>query len=242
MLHYDIINPLVSKFLAKISGQGGGYYSADAVSKVNDFADYLCSIQDDLEFAYFPLRKHNNIGYGNEAFGIGNLSSGASLKFPNQAIWHESGIFLNSRQNCAEIEFSGVTSDPNFQFRKNPTTVFYFLKHARGKYETELYRPSVDQPPYFCFDKSVDTYTVVAPCFSIDQFRPTGTTYIYDEIFGGDKKGFTIDFSADQVKKIVQRNPGSFYEADNGTENFVCLMLYSQLDSYIRAHFQIHIG
>jgi len=237
MLHYDIINPLVSRFLSQISGQGRTYYSADAISKVNDFTEYLCSIKDDLEFAYFPLRKHNNIGFGNEAFGIGNLCSGTSLKFPKKVNWHESGIFLNALDNCGEIEFSG-TSDPNFQFRKDPTTVFYFFKHARGKYETSLYRPSVEEPPYFCFDKSVDTYGVVAPCFSTSQFRPRGTTYIYDEIFGGDKKGFAVDYSADQVKKVVERDPFSFYESDSGTEKFVCLMLYSQFDSYeIRSFF-----
>lgn len=237
MLHYDIINPLVSRFLAQISGQGRGYYSADAISKVNDFTDYLCSIKDDLEFAYFPLRKHNNIGFGNEVFGIGNLCSGTSLKFPQKVNWHESGIFLNALDNCGELEFSG-TSDPNFQFRKDPTTVFYFFKHARGKYETSLYRPSVEEPPYFCFDKSVDTYGVVAPCFSTSQFRPRGTTYIYDEIFGGDKKGFAVDYSADQVKKVVEKDPFSFYESDSGTEKFVCLMVYSQLDSYeIRSFF-----
>jgi hypothetical protein len=95
--------------------------------------------------------------------------------------------------------------------------------------------------PYFWFDDSLDNFGVIAPEFSTSDFRSIGTTYIYDEIFGGDKKGYQMDFSATEPAKYnvfvpetgqaqsstgvanLQPPPVSFYEIDNNQNKFVCI-------------------
>jgi hypothetical protein len=152
------------------------------------------------------------------------------------------------------INFSGKLKDSRFQFRKNETSIFYFLKHNRPKYETSLYRDG-QVCPYFWFDDSFDNFGVIAPEFSTSDFRTTGTTYLYDEIFGGDKKGYQMDFSSDEPTKynVFNSNTGiaigtgiapyippavSFYEMDNNENKFVCINAVIRENQYsIRSFF-----
>lgn len=264
MLIEDIKHPLVSDFLTRITGYGDIYLNTEASSRLNDFVKYIGSITSDGDdFAFYPLRPGQNIGKGNQVFGIGGMASGAPIIFPNIAQWTESGINLGSDlvigrtryKTLGIINFSGkVRNDKRFQFRKNETSVFYFLKHNRPVYETSLYRPG--QPcPYFWFDDSSDNFGVLAPEFSTSDFRTTGTTYIYDEIYGGDKKGYQVDFSADVPSKYniftsyTGRGigtgsadyippPVSFYEIDNNENKFVCINTVFKKDTYsIRSFF-----
>jgi hypothetical protein len=119
--------------------------------------------------------------------------------------------------------------------------VFYFLKHNRPKFEQTLYRAG-QICPYFWFDDSLDNFGVFAPEFSTSDLRTTGTTYIYDDIYGNDKKGYQMDFSSTDEAKfglysqttgrapygtgvidISKFPPASFYEIDNNDDKFVCL-------------------
>jgi hypothetical protein len=250
MLFEDIKHPLVNEFCARISGAGYTYLNTNASSRINDFIKYISSITADNgdDFAFYPLRQGQNLGVGKEIFGIGNMASGANIVFPKNINWTESGILLNSTDNCGIINFSGKLKDKKFQFRKNETTIFYFLKHNREKYETSLYRAG-QLCPYFWFDDSLDNFGVIAPEFSTSDFRKTGTTYLYDEIYGCDKKGYQMDFAADTATKynIFNSNTGisigtgtapylepavSFYEIDNNENKFVCLNAVIKKDKY----------
>lgn len=241
MLFEDIKHPLVNDFLRRISGSGYTYLNTNASSRINDFIKYISSITSDNgdEFAFYPLRQGQNLGIGNQAFGVGYMASGTNIVFPKNINWTDSGILLNSINNCGIINFSGKLKDKKFQFRKNETSIFYFLKHNRSKYETSLYRAE-QLCPYFWFDDSLNNFGVIAPEFSTSDFRTTGTTYVYDEIYGGDKKGYQMDFSADSATKynVFNSNTGntigtgiaaytppavSFYEIDNNENKFVCI-------------------
>jgi hypothetical protein len=256
MLFEDIKHPLVSDFLTRISGSGYTYLNTESSSRINDFVKYLGSITADNgdDFAFYPLRQAQNIGIGNQIFGIGYMASGTNIVFPQNINWTESGILLNSIKNCGILNFSGKLKDSKFQFRKNETSIFYFLKHNRPKYETSLYRDG-QVCPYFWFDDSLDNFGVIAPEFSTSDFRTTGTTYLYDEIYGGDKKGYQIDFSSDDPTKynVFNSNTGraigtgiapyvppavSFYEMDNNENKFVCINAVIRESQYsIRSFF-----
>lgn len=250
MLFEDIKHPLVSDFLTRISGSGYTYLNTESSSRINDFIKYISSITADNgdEFAFYPLRQSQNIGIGNQIFGLGYMASGTNIIFPRNINWTESGILLNSINNCGLLDFSGKLKDPRFQFRKNETSIFYFLKHNRPKYETSLYRAG-QICPYFWFDDSLDNFGIIAPEFSTSDFRTTGTTYLYDEIYGGDKKGYQLDFSSDIATKynIANSNTGraigtgiapylppavSFYEMDNNENKFVCINAIIRKDQY----------
>lgn len=251
MVIEDIKHPLVSDFLTRISGSGVTYLNTDASSRINDFINYLSSLTSDNgdDFAFYPLRVGQNIGVGNQVYGVGEMASGTNIIFPKNINWTESGVWLNSKNNCGIINFSGKLKDEKFQFRRNETSVFYFFKHNRPKYETSLYREG-QICPYFWFDDSNSNFGVYAPEFSTSDFRTTGTTYLYDEIFGGDKKGYQMDFASDSATKynIFNSNTGkpilgtgtapyippavSFYEIDNNENKFVCLNAIIKNEQY----------
>lgn len=256
MLFEDIKHPLLSDFLTRITGSGYTYLNTEASSRLNDFIEYISSITADNgdDFAFYPLRQAQTIGIGNQVFGIGYMASGTNIVFPRRINWTDSGILLNNVNNCGIINFSGKLKDPKFQFRKNEVSIFYFLKHNRPTYETSLYRAG--QPcPYFWFDDSLDNFGVLAPEFSTSDFRTTGTTYLYDEIYGGDKKGYQVDFSSDDATKynVFTSNTGraigsgvaafmpppvSFYEIDNNENKFVCINTIIKENEYsIRSFF-----
>lgn len=247
MLIENIKHPLLDDFLNRITGYGDTYFNVEASSRLNDFIYYISSLvsDDGNDFAFYPLRQGQNIGKGNQAFGIGYMASGAPVNFPNLLQWSESGVVLgpkttDSRSRVGIINFSGNIKDNKFQFRNNDTSIFYFLKHNRPVYENTLYRKG-EVCPYFWFDDSLDNFGVIAPEFSTSDYRSIGTTYIYDEIFGGDKKGYQIDFSAAETAKYnvflpptgqaeygsgiadVKPPPVSFYEIDNNENKFACI-------------------
>jgi hypothetical protein len=265
MLIENITHPLLNDFILRVTGSGDTYFNTESSSRLNNFVKYISSITRDSNdiFAFYPLRSAQNIGKGNYAFGIGDMASGAPVFFPEIAQWTESGINLGSDlvvgrrrfKTVGLIDFSGkVRTDDKFQFRRNETSVFYFLKHNRPKNETSLYRPG-QTCPYYWFDDSVDNFGVIAPEFSTSDFRTVGTTYIYDEIYGGDKKGYQVDFSASQAEKynVFTQNTGrevgtgianytpppvSFYEIDNNENKFVCINTVYKKNNYsIRSFF-----
>jgi len=265
MLIENITHPLLNDFILRVTGSGDTYFNTESSSRLNNFVKYISSITRDSNdiFAFYPLRSAQNVGKGNYAFGIGDMASGAPVFFPEIAQWTESGINLGSDlvvgrrrfKTVGLIDFSGkVRTDDKFQFRRNETSVFYFLKHNRPKNETSLYRPG-QTCPYYWFDDSVDNFGVIAPEFSTSDFRSVGTTYIYDEIYGGDKKGYQVDFSATQAEKynIFTQNTGrevgtgianytpppvSFYEIDNNENKFVCINTVYKKNNYsIRSFF-----
>jgi hypothetical protein len=76
MIHSDIINPLLDQFLTRITGYGGPFFKSSAITRLNDFVNYLSEITyPDFNFAFYPLRKDQNLGYGNVVPGIGNFAS-----------------------------------------------------------------------------------------------------------------------------------------------------------------------
>jgi hypothetical protein len=182
------------------------------------------------------------------------MASGAPVRFPVKANWSDSGIVLGARSDVGIIDFNNKLKDAKFQFRRNETSIFYFFKHNRPKYELQIYRKGI-VCPYFWFDDSSDNFGMIAPEFSTSDFRTTGTTYLYDEIYGGDKKGYQVDFSStDAVKyNVFTSNTGresssgiasfttppvSFYEIDNNENKFVCVNAVIKNSSYsIRSFF-----
>lgn len=234
MIYNDIINPLLNDFLTRVTGVGGPYFKSSAITRLNDFVNYLSELTyPNFDFAFYPLRQDQNIGVGKYAYGIGGLATGASIFFRNNVNWSQDGVVLNSVQNCGELDFSGrVVGD--FQFRKHDASVFYFLKHTRDTFPTTFYRPSVDQVPYFCFDLSTDHFSVTAPNFSKNRFRQRGTTYIYDEIYGEDKKGLQIDWTQQPSQKFYLPQSFSFYQMDKDIPSgqFICLNANITFNNY----------
>jgi hypothetical protein len=244
MLHNDIINPLVDDFITRVTGQGINFFNGAEITRLNDFVEYLCSIVPDRKFAFYPFRISQNIGVGNRAFGIGELASGTPVVFPGLALWNESGIQVGSNvqvggrfgpiyQTSAIINFSGNV-EGDFQFRKDESTIFYFFKHLRSnEYARSLYRGNA-VCPYFVCDNSPDWFQVIAPQFSDSRFRPQGTTYIYDEIFGEDKKGFQMDWSEKETQKYYGPQSISFYDPELGStpNRFYCFNVGVNFDNY----------
>lgn len=234
MIYNDIINPLLNDFLTRVTGFGGQFFKSSSITRLNDFVNYLSELTyPNFDFAFYPLRQDQNIGAGKYVFGIGNLATGTNIFFRNNVNWTQDGIYLNSVQNCGEIDFSGrVVGD--FQFRKNDASVFYFLKHTRDSFPISFYRPNIDQVPYFCFDYSTDHFSVTAPNFSKNRFRQRGTTYIYDEIYGEDKKGLQIDWTEKPSEKFYLPQSFSFYQMDKDIPSgqFICLNANITFDNY----------
>lgn len=244
MLHEDIIDPLVTDYIDRVTGEGLNYFNASSTTRLNDFVKYLVSVIPDRQFGFYPLRSDQNIGQGNKAFGIGRLASGSPMIFPGAAQWSESGILFGEKtrggfripsyETVGIIDFSGKVED-GFAFRENDFSIFYFLKHQRpGEFSTSLYRGEGGLCPYFICDKSPDWFQVIAPEFSTSRFRPRGTTYIYDEIFGEDKKGLQIDWSQKDTEKYYAPTAISFYDPDKdqAEPRFYCLNLNGNLNNY----------
>lgn len=245
MLHEDIIDPLVTDYIDRVTGEGLNYFNANATTKLNDFIKYLVTVIPDRQFGFYPLRRDQNIGQGNKAFGIGRLASGNPMVFPGLAQWSESGVLFGEKvqpggrftpvyETVGIINFSGKV-DEGFAFRENDFSIFYFLKHQRaGEFATRLYRGEGGLCPYFICDKSPDWFQVIAPEFSTSRFRPRGTTYIYDEIFGEDKKGLQIDWSQKETEKYYVPTAISFYDPDKDQPEgrFYCLNLNGNLNNY----------
>jgi|694.fasta_scaffold10587_2 hypothetical protein len=245
MLHEDIIDPLVTDYIDRVTGEGLNYFNANATTRLNDFVKYLVSVIPDRQFGFYPLRSDQNIGNGNKAFGIGRLASGSPMIFPGLAQWTESGVMFGDKvrpggtfgptyETVGMIDFSGKV-EGGFAFRENDFSIFYFLKHQRaGEFATSLYRGEGGLCPYFICDKSPDWFQAIAPEFSTSRFRPRGTTYIYDEIFGEDKKGLQIDWSQKETEKYYAPTAISFYDPDKDqTEpRFYCLNLNGNLNHY----------
>lgn len=242
MLHDDITNPLVSDYIDLVTGLGYGFFNSQVTTRLNDFTTYLSSLIIDRQFAFYPLRKDQNIGFGNKAFGIGLIASGAEVNFPGVAQWTESGVIVGSRTpgsySTLSYDTYGIidfSKKSGISFRGDDFSLFYFMKHLRaGEYSTTLYRGENGLAPYFAFDNSPDWFQVIAPCFSVNRFRPQGTTYIYDEIFGEDKKGLQLDWSQKDSEKYYLPQSLSFYdpEKDRPKDRFYCLNLNAGFSNY----------
>lgn len=234
MIYNDIINPLLNDFLTRVTGFGGQYFKSSAINRLNDFVDYLSELTyPNFDFAFYPLRQDQNIGNGKVVFGIGNLATGTNILFKNEVNWTTNGIYFDSVRNCGEIDFSGrVVGD--FQFRKDTSSVFYFLQHTRQSFPITFYRPDVENVPYFCFDLSNDQFSVTSPNFSKNRFRQRGTTYIYDEIYGEDQKGLQIDWSQKPTEKFYIPEALSFYQMDKNIPSgqFICINANISFDYY----------
>lgn len=242
MLHDDIINPLVSDYIDLVTGLGYGFFNSQATTRLNDFTTYLSSLIIDRQFAFYPLRKDQNIGFGNTAFGIGLIASGAPVNFPQVAQWTESGMIVGSNtpktfytppySTHGIIDFSKKSG---ISFRGDDFSIFYFMRHIRdGEYTTTIYRGENGLAPYFICDNSPDWFQIIAPCFSTSRFKPKGTTYIYDEIFGEDKKGLQLDWSQKESEKYYLPQSISFHdpEKDRPKDRFYCLNLNGGFSNY----------
>jgi len=247
MLIEDIKHPLVSDYLHRYTGYSNTYLNTSGSSELNDFIKYLYSIVGDGNFAFYPLPSRMNTTTGNQMFGLGTMATGSPITFPKNVIRSESGIVLGSLNSVGIVDFS---INEKFQFRKNEVSIFYFFKHNRPT-DTRVYREG-QVCPYFWFDDSADNFGVFAPEFSSSDLRTTGNTYLYDEIYGADKKGYQMDYSAPAPEKLgaltdteltgadrfgtgilnIKWPPVSFYEIDNNEDRFVCINTVINKDFY----------
>jgi hypothetical protein len=215
-------------FSNRVAEVGFNTFDQFEISYLNDFVTYLNETIPDGNFAFYPLRRKQNVGQGRTGVGMGRMGSGNPIIFNSGVTWSQSGVYMDSLNNCGLIDFENL----GFQFRRDTSTIFYVFKHERSENEELMFRLG-QTTPYFCFDRSdnicADHFTVYAPEFSNDPRRPVGTTYIYDEIFGLDKKGYAVDYSIRPSQLASKNQAYSFYSLAN---NFVGLNFCSNFDNF----------
>jgi hypothetical protein len=228
MIFQDISHPDITDMFERIEEAGlkdvkVGY---DFV-RLNDFANYAQGVMPDRQYAFFPLKSTQNIGVGNKVLGLGEIGKNVTGNLSSQSTWSSSGFYFDgASDHSINFDFSGA----GMRFRKNPSSVFYILKHERVDSEQSVFNYS-NINYYFGFDKSEDTFSVYAPAFSNDPRAPIGTTAVYDEVFGLDKRGFSMNFPLNG-EEAMENNfpiPCSFHDMGN---DWSILALHTNPSSY----------